>query len=112
MSEHSENEELLDEEEEDFFTLDDEKFNTKFKEIREEQEKVKIWVEPVEDKLKLFIKNGTNSKKLVARIQFEQFKQLQNLGINSTVDKILEIIPNIDLDLAKQLNIGLIQNAK
>ncbi|MBD3228555.1 MAG: hypothetical protein GF329_10240 [Candidatus Lokiarchaeota archaeon] len=97
--------------EDDIFTLDDEKFNTKFQEILKEKEKIKIWVEPINDKLKLFIKNGTTSKKLIARIKFEQFKQLQNLGENSSVEKISEIIPNIDIDLAKQLNKGLIQNA-
>ncbi len=103
----------MDDEEEDdeIFTLDDEKFKSKFKEIIEEQERVKIWVEPYEDKLKLFIQNGSSSKKMVAIIQFEQFKQLQHLGVNSTVDKIREIIPDIDPNLAKQLNTGLIQIA-
>ena len=97
--------------EDDFFTLDDEKFNTKFKAILKEQEKIKIWVEPIEDNLKLLIKNGSISKKLIAIIQFKQFKQLQKLGADSSVDKIISIIPDIDIELAKQLNNGLIQNA-
>ncbi|TFF85740.1 MAG: hypothetical protein EU551_03425 [Promethearchaeota archaeon] len=109
---NSVNNEQDEELEDDLFTLDDQKFNDKFKEILEEQEKIRIWVEPIEDKLKLFIKNGTSSKKLVARIQFEQFKKLQNLGVDSTVDQITVIIPNIDEDIAKQLSKGLIKNAK
>ena len=102
--------EIFDDDDE-IFTLDDEKFQNKFKEMKKEQEKIKIWVEPLEDKLQLYIQNGSSSKKLVAKIEFKQFKDLQKLGINSTIEKIQKIIPNIDLSIAKQLNQGLIQNA-
>ena len=98
--------------EEDLFILDDQKFNTKFGELEKTQIKITLWVEPIEEKLNLFIKNGSNSKKLVATIEFQQFKQLQNLGTKSSVEKIVKIIPNIDLEVAEELNAGLLQKAK